>query len=390
MRRENDSVPLESAASYVVLPGGNRIHRAWIMMFGCSLLFVATVSLVFSPIGVFYNAVCVDMGFDRSEISIWQQVHFLVAIPCMPLSAKLLERFNARVVLSVCVIGCGTAAILMGTYVEAWQWCISGALYGSLGALGTLQLAGPVVIGNWFSKRTGVAMGLYGVVGAVASVIAPPVFEQIIANVGWRGAYFVQGVAILVIGLAFTVLICRLRPSEIGAVPYGGVPSEPKLSVEARSKVPWRAIASVPFAMLFIFAGISSLIGSGFDAHIAGHAVAKGYDTFFGSLMTSALFLGSGTDKFLMGWLNDKIGVNKVVFLEYALVVTGMLGLVFGPSPTVLIFAAFYLACRTRLSPYRCHYSCVRSSAWVACRKFLAGSASGLACLDRSDLAWSA
>ncbi len=340
---------LSEEASYVSVLG-HRVHRAWIMLIGCGFFSMATVAVVFSPIGLFYVAVCDEMGFARSDIALWQQVHFLVAIPSMPLAAKALERFGARVCMTATVVGCAAAALLMGTYTEAWQWSLSGVLYGSLGVLGTMQLAGPIVVGNWFGRRAGMAMGIYGLIGAVAAVIVPPVSSAVITAVGWRAAYLVQGGLILALGLWFTLFVARLRPADVGAIPYGVTLAEARERAaevaeaggrKAQERVPWRSIMSVPFVMLFLFAGISSLIGSGFDAHLAGHGVAKGFDMAFGSLMTSALFLGSGVDKLVMGWLNDRIGVNRTVFVEYAVVIAGMLGLVAFSQPALVLGSAF-------------------------------------------------
>lgn len=349
MKCSDQEEKLAPDPSYVSVLG-HRVHKAWIQLIGCGFFAMATVGAVFSPIGVFYVAICDDTGFARSDISLWQQVHFLTAIVGMPLSGKALERFGAKKAMTACVLGCALAAALMGTYTEPWQWCISGFLYGSIGAMGTLQLAAPVVVGNWFHKRVGAAMGIFGLMGAASSVVLPPVFSAVISAVGWRSAYLVQAALILALGLWFTLLVVRLRPSEVGALPYGMTPEEARQRAGAdlkeirkkRSKVPWADIRTIPFVALFVFAGISSLIGSGFDAHLAGHTVAKGYDLMFASLITSALFLGSGADKLIMGWLNDKIGVNRTVFLEYAVVITGMLGLVFFSGRAPLLASAFF------------------------------------------------
>lgn len=318
------------------------------MLVGCGFFSMATVAVVFSPIGLFYVAITKDLGFARSQISVWQQVHWLMAIPCMPIAVKLLERFNARVVLSVSVIGCALGAFLMGTYTQAWQWTISGALFGSLGVLGTLQLANPIVVGNWFGKRTGAAMGIYGIMGGIAGIVMPPIFSTIISSVGWRSAYFVQAALILALGLPYAAFICRLRPSDIGAMPYGGYVAEQVGTTEnadmpkrQRARVPWGDIRSIPFVVLFLYAGISSLIGSGYDAHLAGHAVAEGFTAFFGSLLVSALYLGSATDKLVMGWLNDRLGVNRTVYIEYAMVAAGMAGLMVFRTPALLLLSAF-------------------------------------------------
>ncbi|MCI8468995.1 MAG: MFS transporter [Eggerthellaceae bacterium] len=324
--------------------GRMRIHRAWIMLVACSCLGIGYLALIFGPNGVFFVAVCDDMGFARSDIAAWQQVHFIASALCMPVFGWLYERVSLRVVLSVSALGCVAASALMGTYDEAWQWMISGLLYGSLGA-GLMYLPQAVVIGNWFDRRRGLALGISTAVAALATSVIAPLFAVLIDAMGWRSAYFAQAALIAAFTLPFTLFVIVRKPADVGALPYGYEPggdAQERATATGSAGVPFRrALVSVPFVMLFLFAGIASLIGSGFDAHMAGYAVSIGFSPLFGSFLVSALYAGSFCEKLIMGWLNDRIGVQRTVMLELALVAAGMLGLVLLRNEVGLILASF-------------------------------------------------
>lgn len=321
------------------------IHKAWLMLIGCSIMTAGTLGAIFGGCGVFYVPICTDLGFARSEIASWQQAHFLSMIPAMPLAAKVLERFNIRVVMSVSAIACAVAAALMGTYTQIWQWVCSGIVYGTFGTC-LMQLPQAAILGNWFEKKTGLAMGISTAVGSIGSAACALVFANIIQASNWHVAYFVQGAVVAAASLPFTLFVFRLRPSDVGATPYGYDPSAASASAaEAPPSQygvpPKRGLRSAAFVMIFLFAGIAALIGSGFDAHLPGYAESIGYSALFGASLVSALQLGSFCEKLLMGWANDRFGIQRTVYIEFAVVALGMLGLVLFRSEAGLLAAAF-------------------------------------------------
>lgn len=332
--------------------GRYRIHRAWIMLVACACLSIGYLAMIFAVGGNFYVAICDDTGIARSQISLWQTVHFVSAAIFMPVYGKLYDKFNIRGLLTVAALGCVLGAFLMSTYSQWWQWIISGFLYGSLGA-GLMYLPQAVILGNWFHKCQGFALGLCMAISSLAGALLSPLFAMIIANIGWRSAYVVQAFLIALFTLPFTVFVIAKKPEDIGAEPYGwnaeidrdvvgkAAEAEP-MRQKGMSGVSFkRGLRSVAFLMLFIFAGISALIGSGFDAHMPGYAVSLGYGSLFGSLLVSALFVGSCVEKLIMGWVNDRIGVQKAVFIEFALVILGLFGLLLFRNEYLLIGAAF-------------------------------------------------
>jgi MFS family permease len=331
-----------------------RFHRAWLILVGCCFLQAGALGTILTSSGVFFVPVCTELGFTRAEFSTWITAYFLAGIVCMPFAGILLSRFNIRIVMSTCVIAVASAAALMSTYTELWQFIFSGAIYGSFGTC-VFMVPYSSMLGNWFMKRTGVAMGVASCAAAIAAAVFSPMFQFFITEFGWRTTYLVQGAIVAGFILPWSLFVFRLRPKDVGIDPYGYDPSQrPVDAMPSKGGsipgVPWKkAIITVPFITLFIYSGVAALVGSGFDSHIPGIAISFGYDATLGALMVSALQMGSFCDKILMGWLNDKIGVQRTIYVEFAVTILGIVGLIFFRNPYLLLIAAFFFGVQDSL-----------------------------------------
>jgi MFS family permease len=87
-----------------------------------------------------------------------------------------------------------------------------------LGAAGFACLFAPLasVVGLWFARRRGLAIGILTAGGAVGQGLVPLLMEWAIADLGWRGAYLWSGIAYLVILVPLMALITRAAPQRHG------------------------------------------------------------------------------------------------------------------------------------------------------------------------------
>jgi|GEM_PF-144239 len=377
--------------SYCYL-GPLRFHRAWLMLVACSFLGIGYLATLFGAGGNFFVPVTEELGFARSQMALYQQAHYLTAAFFLPVFGRLYDRVNIRFLLTISAIGCVLGAFLMSTYTQWWQWIISGILYGSFGA-GLLYMPQAVILGNWFHERQGLALGISLAAASLAVTIISPLIAVTIAEAGWRSAYVLQAAILAALTLPFTLFIIVRNPKDIGAKPYGleagsvesmQTNSTTKSETSLVSGVPFKkGLFSLPFLMLFVFAGVSALIGSGFDAHIPGYAVSVGFSPLYGSFLISALFAGSCVEKIFMGWLNDKIGIHRTVFIELSLVVIGMLGLIIFRNEAALIVAVFIFGTQDSLlslsvpllvRKFFGNYDFTRLYAWVSIGTGIVGS----------------
>ena len=140
----------------------------------------------------------------------------------------LIDKVPARILCSTLVILGGVMLFGYGLATAPWQLAILSGLSGILVTIG-LRLAISVVISNWFNLKRGLATSLALCGSGFGGAILATVVSYIIEGVGYRTAFFVLGVIVLVIALPIPLIFYRTRPSDIGLLPYGAELSKEEL-----------------------------------------------------------------------------------------------------------------------------------------------------------------
>jgi MFS family permease len=149
---------------------------------------------------------------DRfGELNLWATL--LGALFCIP-CGKLLDRFGARVNLTLVTASLGLVCVAMRALNDYWTFFFALLLTRGLGqsALSVISLAMP---GKWFSRRLGLAMGIYTILMALGFISA---FSAIGAfkSTDWRTVWSAIGY-ILLLGVApLSWLLVRNTPEEVG------------------------------------------------------------------------------------------------------------------------------------------------------------------------------
>jgi MFS family permease len=298
---------------------------AFVIMVCCCLIQAFAMGLILSCGSLFYVPVCDDLGFSRSEIATYMTGYFVGTTIATPIAGKLLAKYDIRKVMSAAIVALSSAVFAMSTYASIWQWQISGLVVGVAGSC-IFVLPAASLVGNWFIRRRGMVYGVVMSCSGISTMIFSQVINGIIQSSGWRTAYAFVGIASLAVILP-CCLIIRGRPSEIGAMPYGYAGPKDSLPVMRGVSVK-TACASMAFWCLFLFAGIASFCHGGVEQHLPGYVESIGFSASFGALVVSAQSAGAAFDKLFMGWLNDRIGVQRTALLELLVVVVGLAGLI--------------------------------------------------------------
>jgi len=322
----------------------------WLQVVGMGFLMIAGIQTILANSGNFFAAVCAPveaggMGFPVNEFAWW----LTATTYCMALSqiyvGRLWLKVKTPILLTGSLVVCMVAFALMGTYSQMWQWYLSGVVIGLSGGF-FFMVGAPIIVTNWFAKRSALALGLVTVIGGVGAAILSPIHAAIIAAVGWRAAYFVIAAISLVISLPWTLFIVRYQPSDKGLRPYGW--SEGMQSITAGDEdasgtsVKW-GLLSIPFAAIFVAAGLCALFG-GYQNLWSIAAEEWGYGAGFGSIMisTTALFALVAP---LLGILIDKLGAYPSTFVILGAQLLSGLGLLFfHDSQIVLLICVFFFA----------------------------------------------
>lgn len=292
---------------------------AWVLVLGLGLMSAGTTGSYSVVAGCFMTPVCDDLGIDYNMFSYYFTATLVGIAVAMMFVGKILPKVVGRwthVAVAVVLLAAGAA---MAFYSNVWLFLLSGLVIG-FGMSFTTGLCMSAVIGQWFRKKAGLAIGLAWAVNSVYMVVMSPVITAVIESVGWRNGYLVLAAVSAVLVIPSIMFIIRFKPSDKGMLPYGygeesDAAEEGGAEVAATRGVPFRmAVKSPAFiaCVLFLcFVQITVCMNQLFPTY----AVEVGLGAMTGSIMVSSASL---FDIFLnpaVGSACDKLGSFKALVL---------------------------------------------------------------------------
>lgn len=361
-----------------------KFHYAWIILIACSLLSVAGIGIMSNTSSSFITAVCSDRNLSfvedayqkdlatkqaeliksgtneadaKTQATEYAGMHY-IATAATPFSMymvlqgiiagitfffvnKLLKKFDIRPILLVgTIVVVGTFA-LMSTFTQLWQWYLAGIVLGMSTAV-IWFLPGPIMVGNWFRKHLGLAMGLFASTAYIAGMIMNPIiskvfvpyFEPYFEQSGWRGAYLAIAALSLVISLCVIFLV-RTKPEDMGLQALGADDMEVLKALAAKNSSTnidigidiKKALRSSLFVMIAIAAALVAYNATHMNV-LGNYGVKIGLGANYAYIVSAVLF-GGIVFRLFYGLLNDKIGIRKTFALGIILDIVGFGGLIF-------------------------------------------------------------
>jgi predicted MFS family arabinose efflux permease len=138
--------------------------------------------------------------------------------------------------------------------------------------------------------------------GAVGAMILPPAAEQLIGTLGWRTAFAVLGLMVLVIGLPLGL---QVRESPIARRSEDPAESGSSVADGLRSRVFWIVVA-----VLFC----TSIGQNGAIAHLAALLTDRGISSTSAALAVSVMGGSILIGRLSTGWLLDRFFAPRVAF----------------------------------------------------------------------------
>ena len=329
---------------------------AYAIVAACIAMTCLPCALVLSCAGIFFTPVSDFFGVPKATFTLYFSILNLAMMVTLPVAGKLMGKCDLRALLSACVVLCGAGCICMGLCQAMWQFYVCGAIMG-VGLAPLLYLAIPNLINAWFVKRVGFFVGLCMAFTGIGGVIFNPVGTALIAGgtEGWRTAYLVFGVIILVGTLPFTLLVVRNTPADKGLLPFGAssegqaddssAPDGPAAAAAAQGMTFAQAVRTPAFVAVLAFSGLITLnqniyqflpsYATSFADTMPAVAAASG-------VVASACMGGQAVGKVLLGIINDR-SVHAGICLGVGSGVVGMTLMWLLPGELALLLAGAFL-----------------------------------------------
>jgi MFS family permease len=251
---------------------------------------------------------------------------------------RLIDRVGSRIVLTAVAVSLAFVVLGMSAAHGFVTMAILITLTRGLGQ-SALSVVSITMVGHWFVRRLHLAMAVYTVALSIGFMVAFPLIGETVLTRGWRVAWWIIGLALLV-GLApLALLLVRRSPEACGIEPDG----EPaKVSNELPTDYTLReALATPSFWVFGISSSVYGLIASGIALFNENILAERRFDasTYYRSLVIVALT--SLVGNFLGGWIASKWKMNRLLSLAMVLLAGSLFAL---PHVSTQLHVVIYAA----------------------------------------------
>lgn len=291
-----------------------KFHYAWWVLLGLVVMVGAAKGGILTAGGLFLTPVTEDLGIGIGSLTMYFSISSIVTMISLPIAGKMIVKYNIRTLLVGAVALEAGSFAMFGFMNSVWGWYLF-AIPMAMGSVLVTQLAGPVLINNWFKKHKGLAMGIMVAAGGLIGAFLQPVAGNLIASEGWRNTYFILGIGVMAVVIPVVLLTIKMHPQEKGLQPYGMDETKPNEKTQAqttKSSGVTVAIAKKSSALYFliIFFLFDTSIAA-FNQHVAPFAMSLGYDIKFAGNAMGAWSVGVVIGALFFGFLSDKVGVKN-------------------------------------------------------------------------------
>src|SRR5207249_4788389 len=244
-------------------------------------------------------AVQAEFGVARADASL----PYTLTMIGFGFSGILMGRLSDRFGIMVPVIA-GTVALAIGyacasSATMLWQYTLAQGLLIGGGSSATFA---PLLAHTsmWFTRRRGIAVGIFASGNYLAGAIWPPIVQHFIQSEGWRHTYF--GIAIFCVGSMLPLALLLRRPLPLNEAASLG------LRVAAPRSPHGLGLSSNALQTLLVIAGLSCCVAMSMpQVHLVAYCADLGYGRARGAQMLS-LMLGCGiVSRLGFGLISDRI-----------------------------------------------------------------------------------
>lgn len=191
-------------------------RKAWSIVAAHFVALCFVLGSGFDTISIFVPALIQYFGWSRTQVALMNTGATVTVALIAPLAGWLLDRVQASVVVSVTATAAAIGLLLASRATNFTQMFFAAILLG-VGVGGATYVPAAVVICNWFTANRGKALGMAMAGEPIGATVMTLVAGYVILSRGWRSAYLLLAVLILITVIPSALLIIRTRPASTGS-----------------------------------------------------------------------------------------------------------------------------------------------------------------------------
>ena len=315
-------------------------HYGYIIAACCTLVTTFNIGLVLSCAGIFFVPVSAELNVAVGQVAMYLSFNLIASAICLSFAGKVLEKFGARLMMTISSVVMGLCLMSMSKFDSLWQFYLAGTILGITFTF-LMYLSFPTLIPKWFNKRVGLFIGIAAAGSSIGGAIFNPICGKLITLYGWRTTYFILGAVILFFVSPVIGFFLRNKPADVGLKPFGE--STSKLSAEKISSgIDYsKAIKMSAFYGLCAFGFLMSTVASIFQ-YIPKYSATLNFTLEEASFVAAAAMLGSTTGKVGLGLINDK-SIKLGIIATLGMGILGLTLMMFGNSALYILIGGGFL-----------------------------------------------
>lgn len=309
-----ESIPAQSGVR--TFPQTVPFFYGWTIVAMGALAMLATLPGRTHGLGLITERLLNDPSLELDRLSFgklnfWATI--LGAAFCLP-CGKLLDRFGVRLSLTFVTTALGIVVLQMTRSSGFWMFFALILLTRGLGqsALSVVSLA---MVGKWFSRRLGLAMGIYTVLMAIGFITAFSVLGGY-KDDAWRTVWAGLGYSLLLVVAPLSWILTRDVPEGSGLT-VDGIEVPPDAGIRpAEGFSLFAALAEPSFWAFALATSMYGLVTSGTSLFNEDILRERGFpkETYYTLLkLTTGIGLAGN---FIAGWLVQRTSLRLVMALS--------------------------------------------------------------------------
>lgn len=307
-----------------------KLFYGWYVALACGIGLACGLATVLTyTFGIFVTPLRDAFGWSQTEIFSALFLAVLTITFVAPVFGQIVDRLGAR---RVILVGLVLEAALIASFFyqndSVWTFQLRYILLSIFG-VGTTHIAFTRIIALWFDRRRGLALGVTLAGVGIGGFVWPILSQWAIDAYGWRSAYLIIAMTIVLVGCTVMLLVVRDTPQSLGLLPDGDKPvahgnerSAGPLGMTLKAALATRHFWLMLFAFLLIGTTVTSL-----QVHLVPLLISRGVSPMRAANALSILAIALIIGRVGAGWLMDRYFAPRVAiaFLLGPVVAIGLL-----------------------------------------------------------------
>jgi MFS family permease len=314
-------------------------RRQWRVLATLFIVLFFALGGTINPLPVFLTPLIKQYGWSHARVSWVPTVYLLMFGLGAPVIGWLMDRFEARIVMSIGAL-VAVAGMICASLTHSFLPMIGAFVLIGGGAASSTIVPGQVVAANWFPNNRGLAISVTIAGAATGGILMPVWADYLVRHYGLSATFLALAAPILLIAVPLILLIIRTRP-----------PGATKTTVAEEVKSlpglePGPALRTLPFWLLAFILMAASVGLNGSFVHLVAFLITAGFSAQHAAMVASTEAAVAVPGFLLLGVLCDRFTGRRVLPWVLIVLAAGVLLLLGTRSPHASsIFLVLFLLC---------------------------------------------